>query len=273
MHNYEHEIACPDNRAIRKYLWEDYFHDSKITDIKFDKSSNKVVLTLESNTDLNDAFEKFKMNHEEFWEYVSRNINKFTYELIFIGAQHVQIERRLDSSDYINGRFKDTALVNKLSIGRKKKLYHFRIKVADGFLDVIFSDFNIRKKEGNVDYKVHNTSFQFMPDNLLDEIEIVKLAKHGEDFERYKAMKELYEMGYPNLLDIVRHNMDLNDELEDTCFYACFLLGILGEQEDIINLLHIFCRIDCFYKSSQYLIKKNILDAIEKITGRAGYGD
>lgn len=268
MHNYEHEIRCPDNRAIRKYLWEDYFHDSNITNIKFDKSSNKVILTLESNTDLNNAFEKLKMDHEEFWEYVGMNIDKFTYELIFTGAQHLQIERRLDCSDYINGRFKNTALVTRLNIGRKKRLYHFRIQVADGFADIIFSGFIIRKKQGKVDYKTLNTSFRCIQNKLLDELEIVELAKYGEDFERYEAMKELYERGYPNLLDIVRCNLDLNEEFEDTCLYACFLAGILGEQEDTINLLNIYCRIDGLYKSPQYLIKRNILDAMEKIQDR-----
>lgn len=39
MNNYEHKIICPDNCAIRKYLWEDNFHDSNITNIKFDKVS------------------------------------------------------------------------------------------------------------------------------------------------------------------------------------------------------------------------------------------
>ncbi|WP_265455143.1 hypothetical protein [Enterococcus sp. HY326] len=267
MCNDEHEINCPDNFAIRKFLWEDYFHDSRIMNLEIEKSNNKVILTLESNTDLNDDFEKLKLNNKEFWEYVSVNIAEYTYDLVFIGVKHVQIERSIESNDYIEGRFKNTALVNRLKQNSKEKLYHFRIKVTDGFIDIIFSDFSIRRMKGKVSYEILDSSPQHV-EKSFNQLEMVKSAKQGDDFERYEAMKGLYETGYVDLLNIARCNMILTDDFEESCLYACFLIGLLGNQDDLSNLLTVYHQLDLLYKRPQYLKKRAILDAIEKVQDR-----
>ena len=59
MWNFEHEIDCPDDKAIKSFLWVDYFHDSKILNIDFSEKQDKVTITLDCARDKEDELEKF----------------------------------------------------------------------------------------------------------------------------------------------------------------------------------------------------------------------
>lgn len=59
MYNCEHEIECPSDKHIKYFLWNDYFHDSKIETINFSNSKeksyycpNQVIVTIESCRDI-----------------------------------------------------------------------------------------------------------------------------------------------------------------------------------------------------------------------------
>jgi len=271
MDNYEHEIACPDNKGVRNYLWYDHFHDSKIDNISFDHRKGLVTLTLECCRDIEDIWNKLKGDDNTRRAYIAENIDSFTYILTFKGAKYFHSERIIMVNDYINGRFKETALLKKLATENKKPLYHFRIQIDDGYMDIIFSDFIIRKRVGRVKYPVDEITYQTCKSLTDDE---KKAALEGDDFERFLVMQHLYKVNDPGLLEIARSNLLLDNEHEDTCLYSAYLLGKLGGASDVPKLLDLFLNVEDYLISksvcrcSAILIKRNILDAIELIHHR-----
>ena len=176
MNNYEHEIACPDNKGLRNYLWYDYFHDSKIDNISFDHRKGLVMLTLECSREMGDVWNKLKGDNDTRRAYIDKNIDSFAYILTFKGTKYFHSERLIMVNDYINGRFKDTALLRKLTAENKKPLYHFRIQIDDGYMDIIFSDFIIRKKAGRVAYSIKETTCRTCPER--HRVVAFKILRH-----------------------------------------------------------------------------------------------
>jgi hypothetical protein len=267
MDNYEHEIACPNNKGILNYLWYDYFHDSKINEIFFDHQKGLVFLTLACCCDIDEIWNRLKGDDDTRRAYINENINNFTYVLTFKGTKYFHSERLIMINDYINGRFKDTALLKKLTAENKKPLYHFRIQIDDGFMDIIFTDFIIKKKNGRVKYPVKEVAVRTC--KQLDE-DTQKVALDGDDFERFLAMQKLYQEKNPALLEIARKNLRF-DEDGDACLYSAYLLGKLGDASDFPELLKLYINVEenlvsrtgC--RCNAVLPKQNILDAIELI--------
>lgn len=54
------------------------------------------------------------------------------------------------ANDYINGRFKNSVVLQKIIKKTNKQYYHFRISTDDGYLDIIFSKFKIKKSTGRI---------------------------------------------------------------------------------------------------------------------------
>ena len=112
MHNYDHEIARPEDRAIFKFLWCDYFHDSEILSVQFEKEKkNCVVMRLVSDRDELAEWPKFHGDYEKWKDYVAENSEKYVYILKFTHA--VWLDRKQDGewkSEFLNARFKESAL-------------------------------------------------------------------------------------------------------------------------------------------------------------------
>jgi len=271
MNNYEHEVACPDNKGIRNYLWYDIFHDSKIDNISFDHEKGLVVLTMECCSDIDKLWDKFKNDGDSdgdaYDAYLKDHMDNFTYLLTFKGVQYFHSERIIMVNDYINGRFKDTALLRNLSAENKKPLYHFRIEIDDGYMDIIFSDFVIRKKKGGVKYPIDSTD---QPVSAT----LGMSAFYGNDYKWYLTMQKLYDANDPGLLEIARSNLQLDSEHDYSCLYAAYLLGKLGDTSDIPKLFDLFLNVEEYffaettYRSNAVLAKRNIMDAIELIHHR-----
>jgi len=263
MNNYEHEITCPDNKGIRNYLWYDHFHDSNIVDISFNHRKGLAVMALESCRDIDNMWDKLKGDFDVRRAYIDENIDSFTYILTFKRAKYFHSERLVMGDDYINGRFKDTAMLKKLIAENKKQLYHFRIQTNDGFIDVIFSDFTIKKKAGRVKYPINEIIRQT---NKRFTEDAIKTALNGDDFGRFLAMRELYQENDPMLLDIARKNLWFDDD-GDACLYSAYLLGKLGDTNDIPNLLEIYLKIEerPVFRYNAVQPKRIVLDAIELI--------
>lgn len=266
MDNYEHEIKCPEDRGILNYLWYDYFHDSTINQIDFDHKKGTVTLTLTCSRDIDKELEKHNGNYEERHLYIEEHLDEFTYLLLFKGVRYFHAERLIMVNDYINGRFKDTALLRKLKAEANQPRYHFRIQTDDGYLDMVFSGFQIRKKAGRVKYSAVG---------IADQAEAASFSNfEGGDFDRFLAMQKLYKMNDTSLLEIARKNMQLVDENEDTCLYCAYLLGKCGQASDVPDLLDLYSKIEDYMGDQSYcrcsalLPKRNILDALELIQSR-----
>ena len=159
MNNFEHEIDCPRNKAIHCLLWHDYFHDSEVKDISFDYKKKLISFVVESFRDKENKWRKLKGDDDSKREYIATHTDEFIYYLTFKGVEYFNLERLPSFNDYINGRFKDTALLRKINEEDKRKCYHFRIQFDDGYGDIVFRDFIIRKKVGRVFY--YDNSFHY----------------------------------------------------------------------------------------------------------------
>jgi len=270
MNNYEHEIACPNNKGIRNYLWYDHFHDSKIDYISFNHRKGLLTLTLECCRDIEDIWNKLKDDHDVRRAYIKENIDSFIYILTFKGIKYFHTERLIMVNDYINGRFKDTALLRKLIAEYKKPFYHFRIQIDDGYMDIIFSDFTIRKRAGRVKYPIEEIAFTTCK-SLSDDDK--KAALDGDDFERFLAMQKLFQESDPSLPEIARKNLWFDDD-GDACLYSAYLLGRFGDMSDVSKLLELYLRIEehlvskSICRCGAVLPKRTIMDAIELIYQR-----
>jgi len=270
MDNYEHEIKCPEDNVIYKYLWFDYFHDSKINNISFNREKCEVMLTIECTRDINDMWNKINGTLDNKQKYIDEHMDTFIYNLSFRGAEYFHIERLIVMNDYLSGRFKDTALLRKLSGENKSPLYHYRIQIDDGYMEIIFSNFNLRKKTGRVKYSIDNTFHQTQESVTSTDI---KEALNGDDSMRFKAMQKLYKANAHEISEIARKNINFED-YGDSCLYSAFLLGKFGNLSDIPSLMELYLNIEEYLTSksvsrcSTILPKRNILDAIELIKFR-----
>lgn len=201
-------------------------------------------------------------------------MDRFIYVLTFKGTEYFHVERIPSVNDYSGGRFKDTAMLRNLAAENKKPLYHFRIQIVDGYMDIIFADFFIRKKSGRVDYTVKG--FIDRTYERYDE-EAKKLALDGDDYNRFLSMQMLFRGNDPDLTEIARKNLWF-DEGGEACLYSAYLLGKLGNMNDISQLFELYLKIEENFMSisicrcSTLLPKRNILDAIELIYQRNAGG-
>lgn len=278
MHNYEHEIECPEDRAIRKFLWCDYFSDSDIIKVEWEgRGRDCIVMTLVSDRDERAIWHRFHGEYDQWHAYVDGNPDQFTYVLKFKHAYY--LERRQSGgwrSDFLNARFKDTAILKKIGRTAKRKLYHLRIHTSDGFIDLIFGGFEIRKLVGRMSYSMN----MIMEPERLNEfdkemtLERAYTSLPEDDFERFLLLERMYEAGHPSLLEAARDCMRSNDPCEDAKPYAAYLLGKIGSREDIPAML------DAYFELERNLLKigwdyctvaqrkQNIIDAVELIRFR-----
>lgn len=280
IHNYEHEIPCPSNKAINTFLWSDYFHDSHLQSIEFTQSKRTVTLTYECSRDIENKWKELEGDQQYKTQYIESHADEFIYYLIFKHVLYFQVNRLPCANDYINGRFKDSTLLHYVNAGQKYPCYHFRIQCDDGYIDIIFRDFIIRKRQGRIQYL--NTPFSAIICNCLDGpvlsetiTELVNQAQTGEDFERFLAMSKLRQLKYCELIQLARQNITLPDDYEDSILYSAYLLGKVGDESDLPLLQRLYLSIQksMTEKStclcSTLLPQRNILDAIESINYRS----
>lgn len=115
----------PDNRAIQCYLWCDWFHDSAIK--RFDFQEADLIITVQCCRDMDAFFDRHKSwSHERCREYIHSHLEAFTYHLRFTRLAYFRTDfaHELNDNDYINGRFKQSAMLRRLQAQNPKARYH-----------------------------------------------------------------------------------------------------------------------------------------------------
>lgn len=295
MYNGENEIKCPEDKYIKHFLWSDYFHDSEIENIQFSNSRGKenyspdqVVLTIKSIRDMDCDWIRIKGTRDEKKAFLIENKQKYIYNLYFTDCKYFNYEKSILANEYINGRFKDSAILNKITKSTAKPYYHFRIGTDDGYIDIIFSKFKIEKLVGRirvndinvVDYAViwlqkFNNGTLINEKGELSIIRLLEMAGNGDDVERYNALHYLLHYTTESLVDIARNIIKLNnEEYEMSKTVAISILGIQGEEKDLPLLLDEYFAIEEKYTKesicycSTLLPRRHVMDAIEKIKYR-----
>ena len=264
MHNFYHEIPLPDDKAIRKFLWISYFHDSTIEEILLGQPQ-KDALTLK----------------------LQCSCDGFTYLLQFDGVRHFEYASPRQGwhagEEISSTRFKDTALLHRLQKEEGRPLYHLRFSHWDGYTDVIFRQFSLRKEGGRVNYKceipMEAVSWQhqlYAPHGTylpgLDPSSDKYATMYFDDPEALRELEDdftwthLYRLEQSGDTEVLKlQAQDILDHARDcphALLYAAFLLGKHGSEEDLITLAAQLLR------EQNLLRRRVIMDALELIYER-----
>lgn len=263
MHNFYHEIPMPSDKAIQKFLWVSYFHDALIQQI-LPGQPKPYDLTLQ----------------------IYSGHDGYTYLLRFHYAVHFEYNAPMPwhtGQEISSTVFKDSALLHRLQAEEDKPLYHLRFSHWNGYTDVIFERFSIRREGGRVNYKsevpaemitwdrqYHAPNFRFYLKHDPFQVDIATL--NGDDQEDLDEQIDdiLWAQLYHHhtsartdeLLQLSRSILAEQQACKHARTYAAFLLGKHGTSEDMPTLTEQFL-------SEQNLLKKRvIMDAMELIQER-----
>lgn len=259
MYNYyDFEAEFPLEKAVQKFLLSDYFHDSHICYVEFDSIRREALIRLQCCRD---------------WENSAKGSlddPQYTYILHFYGVCGFRNITELRSADYINGRFKNTAWLNEQQKRTKRKVYQYRIEVSDGYLDILFARFSIRKAVGRITYNditelgaFYKGWYERSPEKI-NQIRMNLLTNDLCDFH----LELLYANSVEDLSMQCRRVLN-GEASSDAKNYAAWLLGKCGLKTDL-QLIWNRYRTDIEQEDdSGYdhaMNQRNILDAIELLS-------
>lgn len=263
MHNFYHEIPLPEDKAIRKFLWVNFFHDALIQQI-LPGQPKPYDLTLQ----------------------IYSGHDGHTYLLRFHNAVHYECSAPMPwhaGQDISSTVFKDTALLHRLQVKEGKPLYHLRFSHWDGYTDVIFERFTIRREGGRVNYKSevppedigwqhcrYTPNGAYLPGYNPFEEDFASLPADNEEDRLFMIdnilWARLYHLEQQNapeaLLTQARHTLAEYHHCETAPLYAAFLLGKHGNSADLSGLTK------QYFSAENLLIKRVIMDAMELIQER-----
>lgn len=282
MDNFHHEIPCPEDRAIRKFLWSDYFHDADLNHIEHDRPAiGDLTIQAACVWEMDELWPSIpgETREEKLATFDQHLAPHITYRLRFHRVRHFEhvIDRTwLGMEEILCGRFKDTPLLRRLQAAVGKPLYHLRFRTSCGYMDIVFERFTIRKVAGRVDYHwTGDTSRDFWRESMTTDTKSTLEALHGtpehalDECDRASLLiARLFTCEEAGDLDGVRalarqiiagkdERMSFEEE------YAVYLLGFHGDQSDLSALTQLL-----FCPETDPLAAHNTRDAIERILER-----
>lgn len=275
MLNFSHEIPCPDDRAMRKFLWFAYFHDSDVLHVTHDTpAAGDLTLTLRSCRDSDEIYKTLKGTWEEMHAQFEPLLPRVTYLLHFHRVRHfrhVMNDHVCRCADEIlDLRFKDTPLRRRLEKEWGKPLYHLRIETAQGLIDIVFDRFSIRKQEGRVDYRCDwDVTADEWVYRMQDVLRDADDSPEADGYNRACAhCARLYRLhvaqDYPALLALARELLSGPvSPAHDAPYYAAHLLGHYGDESDLPLLTRLYLT-----PTRYALARAGVQDAIERIVER-----
>lgn len=282
-----HEIECPKNKYIGHYLWNSYFHDSEIKKVKFKRKKKRVVLVVESIVDIDNAMKDVQGSRKYIRDLIRQNRDEFIYELEFIGCQYFHQESYENCREFLQSYFIDSARLRKIENEKKLPHYHVRILTSYGFLDIVFSDFRVKKKIGKVkiekdfNYNSKEKWYQQFVENSIKlpyinsrgEVDIEELKKTlicGTDIERSKALYYLHNYSNESITANARETLNLDrDDYELSRSIAIRIIGKKGVRDDVSLLTNELLEIERERLSEEnhysdfLLYEQSIRDSIE----------
>ena len=262
MYNYyDFEAGFPLERATQKFLVSDYFHDSRIQDIKMDYRKHELIIRLQCCRD---------------WETAnmgSLDDAKYTYFLRFSGVYGFRSVTELRWGDYINGRFKQSTWLTEQQQRTKRKLYQFRIGLSDGYIDLLFRSFSIRKAVGRISYRdvdelgaFYKEWYRRSPEKISEIIN--ELQADTSDLMCDMKLEFLYANVVKDLC-LLCQNTITGEASPEAKVYAAWLLGKRGAKEDLQLIWDVYRteteRKEHEFGSDDPMKYRNLLDAIENL--------
>lgn len=280
MINFGHEIPCPTDHAMRKFLWFDCFHDGEIYRIAHGAPEvGAITITTRSVWESDEIFNNLKGSWAERKAQFDDILPRVTYLLRFHGVKafrHVMDDSHEALDEFRTIRFKDSPLLHRLTKECGRPLYHLRAETIHGLLEVVFERFTIRKQEGRVNYHCDwdvnwdfwenpmNSYGQFLQEDRDDE-DVASM----DDYELNDVMCcRLYKRHragrIPEALTLAREIIrTYQGRLYHAESYAAYLLGLHGDVADLPALISL-----SMCPELDSLSRQNVQDAIERITER-----
>lgn len=266
---YTHEIPCPDDRAMRKFLWYSAFHDARILSVMPGSRYGELHIRVQHGV-------------------LQGIATPGTYLLRFHGVEHVECASVPDDRLYAT-IFLDSAALHQEQAECAKPLYHLRIVTWAGYIDLIFKRFSIRREGGRMDYRPpeiddaliaanrdrhYRSEHADLADRLagprpydMDEAEYIALGLRDEDEDEYHAFG-LYiaarEKGAEAVAAHARQVLTLSLKRHNARTYAAHLLGRCGTAEDLPALTALLLALPTWHS----LKRRIVLDAMERIHER-----
>lgn len=250
MYNYyDREANLPVDKASCKVLYNDYFHDSPITAIHVSPEAHSLEMQIQ-------CLRECEAENGD----PRRNIRneRYGYTLTFFGVSHLEIHTALQQCAYINGRFK--------AIPKGK--YYFRIQTDDGYIDIGYRSFKLRKRIGRVSYKGitglepwMETSWMAPEEQIAGILERIAGDGYSEeqDFSLFLDLQRLYASHTAGIAPYLRRIAALEWESGDAVPFAAWLLGKFGNSDDLPLLRRLQGAASC------PMVRKNISDAMEAL--------
>lgn len=225
MHNYiDLEAEYPRSKAVRKFLLADYFHDSALKALDHNQAERELTIRLQCSRD----YEKAPKGTFED--------DVYGYILQFRGVWGFRYNTDSRWTEYLNGCFKKTAWLLETQKRTRRALYQFRMQLADGYLDIIFHSFEMRKVKGRINYHDINDLESFHMEYLKRSMEELnqlreELNQGNDPMMDDSRLEQLYANGEKDLPSLCRMVLKKNQD-EDVKAYAAWLLGKCGDLSD-----------------------------------------
>lgn len=191
------------------------------------------------------------------------------------------------SNDFIFSYFKRSAKLEMIERNVGKENYHLRIITSGGYMDIIFSEFTIKKVHGRIvikDKKIEDYKTQWLEDlanyseghfmSENNEVDILKLRRSlikGDDMEKFISLYYFLNYTDESIIEYAYDILDLDrEDYELSRSYAIMVIGKQGSKEDIPILIKEYLDLEREYSKeicygNALLIKRHVMDAIEMI--------
>ena len=245
---YFHETHCPEDRAMRKFLWESYFHDAKLLRIDYDRPGRGDITLI-------------VRNHEDTWHLRFHRVKHFDH------VSQAVLDLPLSQRIFFTG-FLDSALLHRCRKEADKPLHHLRIDLSDGLMDIVFQRFTIRREGGRVSYRprvTQDVTYDFATGMtrliaLLDEDPELRDRESLLACDLFRA----HQAGDVSAIRrIARALLQLRDIFHWATNYAAYMLGHHGDASDLPALMAVCADPEC-----PLHLRQEMQDAMERIMER-----
>jgi hypothetical protein len=299
MHNFRHETPPPDDAVIYRLLRDDYFHDSWIDALQFDRLSDTLDLRLWCEREWSEGRrhcwergvgwsgvpeltadqQKAAKSPESPW------YRNYVYHVRFHGCAGVELVLppvRWFSLEYSNGRFKDTVALRDAERRPRRKLLQFRIQLGcDGYIDVIFARVSVEREVGRMRLQAlprggrGGGRLRLAPDRRPAAALTRVVLESACEFEREAALLQLQARRHPDAAvlaeRLVKRALGRRafDAYQSDLVAGIYVLGLRGSARHVPLLAKAAEKVDT------PLFRRHVQDALERIAAprRINYGE
>ena len=245
---YFHETFRPEDRAIRNFLWESYFHEAVLVRIDYGQPDQRDVTLV-------------VRNDEDTWRLRFHRVVYFDHQTE--SGPCWDLSQEVFSTSFLN-----SPLLRRCQKDAGKPLYHLRIRLSCGLLDVVFQRFTVRREGGRVSYRPRSTrdeSYDF--DTSMGRL-IAVMDEEPALRDRITLLAcnlfRAQQAGDEAAIRRIARELITSRDVYSWVDYAAYMLGHHGDESDLPALMAIHSDPEC-----TLVLRRELLDAMEHILERS----